>query len=421
MTRAAAKEPLWTKDLVLASVANLFISLVFYMLMTTMALYAVERFGASDATSGLASSMFVIGAVVARLFAGNLVDLLGRRRVLTWCLVVFVLASASYFPVDSLGALLGVRAVHGVAFGLASTAAMAIAQSLIPASRRAEGTGYFTLSSTLATAVGPSVALVLVHGPGYPALFTAGTVAAALAASAALLVRTPDRRPSPQERARLRRFHPRDMLHPAVLPVASVMLVGAVGYSGVLAFLNSYAIEKGLERGASLYFVVYAVVLFAARLVVGRLQDRRGDDDVVYGAIAAFVVGMVLLGVARDDATVVAAGGFTGLGFGTLMSALQAVAVGKVPPTRIGVAISTHFFMVDLGVGLGPVVLGAVLGVLGLDGTYLVLAGVVAASALPYHLVHGRAYRRRAERAAAGDASPAAAAEALAPAGATSA
>lgn len=52
-----------------------------------------------------------------------------------------------------------------MAFAVASTAAMALAQSLIPASRRAEGTGYFTLSLTIATAIGPFVALLLVRGP----------------------------------------------------------------------------------------------------------------------------------------------------------------------------------------------------------------------------------------------------------------
>lgn len=395
MPSSPAKEPLWSKDLVLAFVASFFVSLVFYLLLTTMALYAVEQFGASDAASGLASSMFVIGALVTRLVAGNVVDLLGRRRVLVVALVVYVIAAMCYLPVDSVGALLAVRALHGVAFGFASTAAVAIGQSLIPASRRAEGTGYFALSNTLGTAVGPTLALALVHGPGYSALFVAGTVAAALALAAALCLRTSDARLAPEEAARLRRFRPRDLLHPSVLPVASVMLMCAVGYSGIATFLNSYGRQRGLVRGASLFFLVYAIVLFAARLVLGRVQDQRGDDLVVHGAIAALAVGLVLLGAARTDAMVVLAGGFCGLGFGTLMSALQAVAVGMVPITRVGLAVSTLLFMTDLGVGVGPVVLGALLGTLELSDLYLALAVLVALSALVYHHVHGAAHRRR--------------------------
>jgi len=404
VTRALGKDKIWTRDLVLASLANFFLAFVFYLLMTTMALYAIGRFGASDAVGGLASSMFVLGAVVARLFAGNLSDLLGRRRVLLISLGVFLVASVSYVPVDSatdsLGLLLAVRAVHGMAFGVASTAAMAIAQSLIPASRRAEGTGYFTLSSTLATAIGPALAVLLVHRSGYTALFVAGIVASALGMLAALLLRAPEPPLDPEHRARLRRFHPRDMLHVDVLPVATTMFLLAVSYSGVLAFLDSFAAEKGLQTGASLFFVAYAVVLFLARLVAGRLQDRRGDNIVVYSSIAAFTVGMVVLGTATSNAAVVVAGAFVGLGWGTLMSALQSIAAGLVPMPRIGVAISTHFFMVDLGVGVGPVVLGALLSTLGYDQMYLALAGIVALSAVLYHLVHGRVdtARRRVAR-----------------------
>lgn len=396
---SGAREPLWSRDFALAFGINLALGLVFYSLMTTMAVYAVERFGASDGEAGLAASVFVIGAVLARLVGGNLVDLMGRRRSLHVSLAVFLVAAVCYLPLDatasSFGLLLTVRAVHGMAFGLASTAAIALGQSLIPAARRAEGTGYFTLSSTLATAVGPFGALVLVQGPGYRALFVASTVLAALGAGVALLLRTPDVPLAPEVRARLRRFHPRDLLHVAVLPVASFMLVLAIAFSGVLTFLNAFATERGLERGATLFFIVYAIALFVSRLVAGRVQDARGPDGVVFVTLALFVLGLVLLAGAHDDVVLLLAGALIGAGFGTLMSAIQAIAVAKVPPPRIGVAISTHFFMVDMGVGLGPVLLGAALAGLDLGTLYLVLAGLVALSALLYVGVHAGPERRR--------------------------
>ena len=54
MTEADAR--LWSKDFVLAMVVNFFVGLVFYGLMTTLALYAVERFGAGESAAGLAAS-----------------------------------------------------------------------------------------------------------------------------------------------------------------------------------------------------------------------------------------------------------------------------------------------------------------------------------------------------------------------------
>lgn len=394
---AANKTKLWSADLVLASIVNFCLAFVFYSLMTTMALYAVDRFAVSDTAGGLASSIFVVGGTAARLFAGNLVDLVGKRQILVISLVVFVLASSGYFLVESsFGALLAVRFAHGVAFAMASTAAMALAQSVIPRARMAEGTGYFTLSMTLATAVGPFLALELVAGPGYEALFAAGSIAAVLAMVLALFLRTNDAVLESEQRAKLKRFHPRDMLHPAVLPVACFMLILAICYSGVLTYLGAFAGERGLQSGASIFFLVYAAVLLVTRFVAGRVQDQHGDNIIVYAAVGAFAVGLAVLAFARTDFVLVLAGAAMGMGFGTLMSALQSVAVSKVPMNRIGVAISTHYFMVDLGIGIGPILLGLVISLTGFGPMYAILSAVVLSSSVIYHLVHGRRGGRRA-------------------------
>lgn len=84
---SAAQKPtnrLWTGNFVLAIGANFFISMVFYLLMTTMAQYAVEQFRASDAAGGFASSAFILGALLARVIVGKYLDFIGRKRLLIW-------------------------------------------------------------------------------------------------------------------------------------------------------------------------------------------------------------------------------------------------------------------------------------------------------------------------------------------------
>ncbi len=401
MSGARPKAKLWSVDLVLASIVNFVLAFVFYAFMTTMAVYAVAQFAVSDTAGGLAASIYVLGATAARLFAGNVVDLVGRRRVLVFSLVLFVITSLSYFLVeDSFIGLLTVRAVHGVVFAVASTAAIALAQSVIPRSRLAEGTGYFALSTTLAAAIGPFLALKLVAGPGYESLFVAGVVAAVAGLVLALFVRTPDLPIEPEHRARLRRFHPTDMLHPAVLPAASFILVIAVAYSAIVAYLQSFGVERDLVPGAGAFFLAYAAVLFLARLIAGRIQDEFGDNAVVYLAIVGFSAGLALLALAHSNLAVVISGGLVGFGFGTLVSALQSVAVGKVPINRLGVAVSTYFFMLDLGMGLGPIVLGTLLAATNFGEMYGILAGVVLASSLLYRGVHGKKHGHRRSIAA---------------------
>ena len=81
------REKLWTRNFVLAIGTNLFIYMVFYLLMTSMALYALERFQAADSAAGFASSAFIVGALVSRFFAGILLDKVGRRRILLLALL----------------------------------------------------------------------------------------------------------------------------------------------------------------------------------------------------------------------------------------------------------------------------------------------------------------------------------------------
>ena len=62
------------------------------------------------------------------------------------------------------------------------------------------------------------------------------------------------------------------------------------------------------------------------------------------------------------------------------MTAAQAMSVQAVAPHQLGTALSTLFLFVDLGFGLGPILLGVVLGWVGYGTLYLLLSvGVVVA------------------------------------------
>lgn len=390
-TGAGVREPIWSRDLAFVWVVNFCLALAFYGLITIMAGYAVTRFAVSDATGGLAASIFVVGATVARLFAGGLVDRLGRRRVLWAGLAACAAVAALYLVASSLPLLLAVRATHGVLFAVTSTAAITLAQARIPSSRRSEGTGYFALSITLSTAIGPFMSLEVANSAGYDTLFWSIFATHAAACLLALLISAADEPRAPRPTGnRTAGGVLTSMVHPAVLPIGLFMLVIGCVYSTIVTYLNSYTAEEGLERGASLFFVAYATVMFVSRFVMGRLQDRRGDNVVVYSAIVVFAAALLLLATASADWMIVVTGALTGFGFGTINPACQAAAVSRVPQEQFGVAISTFFLMLDGGVGLGPVVFGLIAEQAGYSAMFLALAGVMLLSALLYLAVHGR-------------------------------
>ncbi len=379
---------IFTAPFVLGWFINFAQYFVYYLLVTTLAVYAMTRFAASDAEGGLASSAFIIGATATRLFAGGIVDALPRRRLLLIVLLIGCAVSGLYLIADTFAMLVAVRVVHGATFAIASTASMSLAQSVVPERRRAEGTGYLALSSTVATAVGPALGLLLVGVSTYTVLFWCSLVIGITGLGLALFVRD-ERDLLPRERRGLR-IAWRGVLAPSVVPIGLFMMLIGAAYAGIVTYLNAFAIERDLLAGAGLFFVAYATMMFAGRLVLGRLQDRRGDNTVVYPAILIMAAAALAIAGATEDWHVVVSGALCGLGYGSLMPASQAIAVHSVPPERIGTGLSSLFLFTDIGFGICPALLGLAVGGFGYGWTFAGLAGVTLLAGVWYILVHGR-------------------------------
>nr|WP_120491819.1 MFS transporter [Corynebacterium lactis] len=396
-TATTARERLITPAFALSWLINVSMYLVFYLLITVMSLYAVERFAASDAAGGFAASSFVIGATVARMFSGYLVDTFGGRKIMLSSLVIIVATCAAYLWSTTLPVLIAVRLVHGLAYALASTAVMAAAQTAIPSTRRAEGTGYISLGTTLATAIGPALGLAIIGSFGYGPLFSTSLGLAIVGLILALIMPADSHakgsahhdKTAPGSNTKPR-FSLSDIATPAVVPVGLFMLFIGVGYAGIITFLNRYAQLNDLTVGANFFFVAYAVTMMAARFSLGRLQDRRGDNPVIVIGLVCFALALAVLAAATADWHVIIAGALSGLGYGTLMPACQTIAVRLSPAHKLGTGISTLLLLADAGIGIGPVILGAVAASIGFSAMYATLATLVIAAGVFYWFVHGR-------------------------------
>lgn len=60
-------EKLWSNDYVLNIVGNLLLFVVFYLLMVYTTKLAITEFNVSVSEAGLASGIFIVGALIARL------------------------------------------------------------------------------------------------------------------------------------------------------------------------------------------------------------------------------------------------------------------------------------------------------------------------------------------------------------------
>lgn len=384
------KEPLLSWNFILAILINLAITTSFFILVTGMAVYAAIEFGAGQTAAGFAASAFVVGALGARFFAGKYVNTLGRKRILVVCLGLFALAGLGYFWVDSFEWLLVLRAVHGITLGFGQTALTSAVFDIIPRTRRGEGSGYYLLANSLPPAIGPLLAIQLSERFGFDGVFVAVTLISAVAFLGACLIKTPEvkrRGASMRERLRLR---PSDMIEPRAFSIALVATLLGITFASVMTFLNGYAQSLEMTNAASLYFVVYSATMLVTRLIMGRVQDRFGDNAVILPALITFTVSMGLLAWSPNQTVMVISGALAGFGFGSLLPAIQAIIASKLRTHRISIGMSTFFIMMDLGFGFAPLVLGPLVENWGYHVMYTGCVGVVLLTLLLYWFVHGK-------------------------------
>lgn len=379
---------LWTAPFLALTLANLCVSVTFYVLVATLAGYATAAYGANPAQAGLVSSVFFVGAMLARLVAGRVLTSRGIRPVVLGSLAALLATCLAYLLPHAMPTMLLVRVLHGIAYGFAATALASAAMRAVPPARRGEGSGWFTAGMALATGIAPFVGMTLARGGGgQGAVFavTIGCCVVALAAAALVAGSLPARPPAgaPAGTA-VRRSRVGGLVDRRALPVGAVVGLCAVPFAAILAFLSSYAAQVGLPEAASAYFLVYAGVILVSRPAAGIVQDRRGDEVVVVPIVLALALGSLLTGLAATGPVLLLAAGLLGLGYGTLTSVGQAIAVARVARERVGLGVSSYFLLVEVGTGLGPVVLGLLVEPVGYPGTFAAGAAFALAALVLY-------------------------------------
>lgn len=380
---------IWTKDFIVTSVINFFLMLVMYLLIVTIAPFTVKEYGVSTSVAGLASGIFIIGTLIARLAVGGLIEKIGSRKILMIGLTVTVIASVFYFGAVNLPLLMANRFFHGIGLGISSTATGTMVAQMLPFSRRGEGIGYFSLSTVLATAIGPFFGIFLSQHYEFNVLFMFCLALSVCCAGMFFFVnKTPAVMPKKNEQTSTK-FSVGDLLERRALPIAFITLLAAIAYSGVLSFISFYAEEINLVSTASFFFLVYAIAVLVSRPYTGRLLDVKGNKFVVYPSLLLFAGGLLLLSNTHTGWMLLVAGGIIGLGFGNFQSCAQAIALQGVKPERLGVATSTFFIFLDFGFGFGPYILGLLIPVIGYQELYLVLMVVVVIAIGFYMLLSG--------------------------------
>lgn len=390
------KEKLWTTTFVVNMLLNFIFYLVFYLPTVVIGTMAMERYHASASIAGILSGIFIVGGFIARLWAGNNMKRLGAKKLLYIGTLIYFLLTFAYFFVHSVVLLLILRLVHGLGFGIAATASGTLAGAIVPSSRRGEGIGYYALSVTLSSAVGPFLSMFLYRTSGFYSLIWLSALLLFIALVGIFFIhveKTTDSSNSVDNKVH-KKFAWSNYFEKEVLPISLIAFLIGISYSSILSFMDAYARNIHLSEAASFFFLVYAITVLLSRPITGRVFDGFGDNFVMYPTYLFFALGLLLIGFAHSGWMLLLAAIFIGLGYGSFSPFGQAIAIRNSEAHRLGITTSTFFGFMDMGVGFGPFILGMFMPLLGYRNLYFASAILALLIAVIYHFVHGRHAKR---------------------------
>ncbi|MDT2905298.1 MFS transporter [Lactococcus lactis] len=390
------KEKLWTTTFVVNMLLNFIFYLVFYLPTVVIGTMAMERYHASASIAGILSGIFIVGGFIARLWAGNNMKRLGAKKLLYIGTLIYFLLTFAYFFVHSVVLLLILRLVHGLGFGIAATASGTLAGAIVPSSRRGEGIGYYALSVTLSSAVGPFLSMFLYRTSGFYSLIWLSALLLFIALVGIFFIhveKTTDSSNSVDNKVH-KKFTWSNYFEKEALPISLIAFLIGISYSSILSFMDAYARNIHLSEAASFFFLVYAITVLLSRPITGRVFDGFGDNFVMYPTYLFFALGLLLIGFAHSGWMLLLAAIFIGLGYGSFSPFGQAIAIRNSEAHRLGITTSTFFGFMDMGVGFGPFILGMFMPLLGYRNLYFASAILALLIAVIYHFVHGRHAKR---------------------------
>lgn len=374
------KENLWTKNFVILSLINFFLTLILFLLNSTVTVYVVNSFNASTAQAGIVAGIFIIGTLIGRIFVGRLRH---SKALLVKGICLFILSSLLYFFKYGLIFLSISRLINGFSIGVITTIVATTVALSFPPSRKGEGVSYFAISTAIGTGIGPFIGLYLSQKSNFVGIFVLCIILGVISLGTGIFVDF-SKIKIVKSKNKNTEFKLSNFIEPRVLPISMIMLAVSFCFSGVLSYINLYAIKLSLVTAASYFFMVYTVVVLISRPFTGRIADRKGTNFIMYPVFIIFAIGLIILSLANNSVILLFAGALMGLGFGNVSSISQTISIKSAEPNRLGLTTATFSIFSDIGSGFGPSVLGLIIPLTGYRALYMILG--ICVFILPFYI-----------------------------------
>lgn len=334
--------------------------------------YVTGPLSSGDLAVGIVIGAFAFTAVIGRPVGGRLADRRGRRTIVLCGLALCSVAGLLLFLPLGVPGLVLARLVLGIGDGWVFTAGLAWAVDLAPGGRRGQAIALYGFGIWGGLAAGPLIGEGLLALFSYEAVWAFAAICPLLGALVVRLV--PDRHE--------RRTDPgRSALLPRAVrrPGAALMLAN-IGYGTFAGFIVLHLAEVG-EGGGGVVFTAFATSVVTVRLALARLPDRLGPRVTAIGAGLTQAAGLTVVAVAGGLEIAVVGALVLGAGFSMSFPSLTLLVVERTEDHERGASMGAFSAFLDVGVGIGAPLAGAVSALAGYPAAFAVAAVAAAGGA----------------------------------------
>jgi len=320
----------------------------------------VDLIGGDEQQLGLIVGVGMIGSIVIRLAQGEAIDRCGSARVWFWSVVIYSLSlvlhlwvSSAYTPAVFLIRALMQASLAGI-FGSSIT----FVALRVPAKRMAEIVGALGTSGFLGLMIGPLISDWLGSGnaPADQMVSRMFWTATILAISSAIVTwfatrgaTVPMHLSRPSLLLVIRKYHP--------VIISSTAAVMGAGFAIPATFLRPFAVELRIPS-VGIFFVVYAVMGFAARLASRSLFERFGNRPWIGVGMVLLTISYLFYVPVTTIWHLIAPAGIAGVAHALLFPSIMSAGTASFPRQYMGVATSLILAMFDIGTFISAPLIG---------------------------------------------------------------
>lgn len=383
---------LWNSNYIKVWVANFMIFFSFMIVMPLLPLYLSEIFMANKHVIGLVLSGYTITALLIRPLSGYLVDSFSRKKILLISYFLFFIFFAGYIVATSLLLFTVIRTIHGAPMGTVTVANSTVAIDVLPSTRRAEGIGYYGLSNNLATAIAPTVGLLMYqYFHSYDIVFIIALLTSGIGLYINSTVKLKERIIQTKKcHLSLDRFI---LLKGWSIGITLACL--AFSYGIISTYLAIYGKEElHMTSGTGIFFAILCFGLMTSRIIGARtLRCNMIVLNCSLGIIIS-LFGYFIFAAFHNYWGYYGSALIIGLGNGHMFPAMQNMFISLAASSQRGTANSTLLTSWDIGIGLGVLFGGSFVEWFGYTSAFW-LAWVVNALGVSFFFAYARLHYQR--------------------------